>query len=68
MARIKVLGEDRMCFWVDAKTLEPEQSSYFDPWAFSDPEDVRSMHVNEWSTLRYNKWLNETRFRPEAQD
>jgi hypothetical protein len=65
--RIKVIGEDRMCFWVDAKTLEPERASYFDPWVFSDPEDVPTMHVNEWKKRRYDRWLNETRFRAAAQ-
>jgi hypothetical protein len=50
---IKVIGEDRMCFWVDAATLEPAGCGSFDPWAFSDPERVPSMDANEWNARRY---------------
>lgn len=55
--RIKVIGEDRMCFWVDAKTLEPLGCGSFDTWAFSDPEKVPTMHANEWSAQRYARWI-----------
>ena len=46
-----------MCFWVDAETLEPLGCSVYDAYAFSDPEPVPSMHVNEWSLRRVGQWL-----------
>ena len=51
--KIKVVGNDRMFFWVDANTLEPLGLSSFDPWAFSDPELVTTMSESEWQSRRY---------------
>jgi hypothetical protein len=54
MTRIKVVCEDRTYFWVDAKTLGPLGVGSYDPWCFSDPEKVPTMHVNEWNARRYD--------------
>jgi hypothetical protein len=49
---IKVIGEDRMCFYVDPVTLGPRSCGSYDAWAFSDPENVPSMSVDEWNLRR----------------
>lgn len=36
--KIKVVGIDLMCFRVNPDTLEPEGTSHYDPWAWTDPE------------------------------
>ncbi len=51
--RLLVIGEDRMCFEVDAETLDPLGCSCYDAHAFSDPRrDIESLHVNEWNLRR----------------
>jgi hypothetical protein len=45
---IEVVCEDKMCFKVDAVTLEPVGKSYYEPAALSDPRG-RQMSHSEWS-------------------
>lgn len=59
--RIRVVGEDRMCFDIDAETLEPLGVSRYDPWALSDPLPgyTETIHINEWSVRRNQQWRKE---------
>jgi hypothetical protein len=36
--KIKVVGDDKMCFPVDPETLEATATGGYDPWAWSDPD------------------------------
>jgi hypothetical protein len=59
---VRVIGEDKMCFWADPLTLEPLNVGSFDPWCFSDPLPCASMSASEWSSVRYeqrSKTMNE---------
>jgi len=48
--RILVIGADRMCFEVDAKTLKPFGCSYYDAYAFTSPrDDIKRMGETEWN-------------------
>lgn len=49
-----VVGEDRMCFPVDAFTLEPLRTACYDAHCFSDPEPGYHSHISlgEWNRLR----------------
>jgi len=48
-AKIYVGGIDRMCFYIDAETLEPLGRSSYDPWVFSDPlPNIETITVNQW--------------------
>lgn len=58
---IKVIGEDRMCFRVDADTLEPLSCGCYDAYAFSDPEPVESMSVSSWNAARYEQRMDSYR-------
>lgn len=49
--RMKVCTDDRMCFYVDAETLEPMTVSTFDAWCFSDPDAPVMSHA-EWVRLK----------------
>lgn len=49
---VRVIGEDKMCFWADAETLEPLTAGCFDPWCVSDPLPCMSMSVTAWNLLR----------------
>lgn len=52
---IEVVGEDMMCFKVDAVTLDPiSSSSYYEPAAWNDPRG-KQMSVGRWSALRYEQ-------------
>lgn len=53
---IKVVGEDRMCFWADPVSLEPRGVSRYDAYAFSDPEPVPTISFGEYCVQR-NKLL-----------
>lgn len=48
--KIKVVGEDFMCFPVDPKTLMATSCSTYDPYAFSDPdsEAVETIGIGEY--------------------
>lgn len=48
---IYVIGIDRMCFWVDDKTLEPTNVSCYDAFAFLDPHEPH-ISINEWNRRR----------------
>ena len=52
--KIRVVGTDRMCFPVDAKTLAPLACSTYDAHAFSDPdpEPVETISVGQWLNRR----------------
>ncbi|QWL64891.1 hypothetical protein [Aeromonas jandaei] len=47
--KIKVVADDKMCFPVDPKTLEPVTSSIYDPYAWSDPdpEPLETITISE---------------------
>lgn len=51
---IKVIGNDLMCFPVDAETLKPLKCGCYDPWAWSDPEPGEHISIGEWN-LRVSK-------------
>ena len=48
--KIKVCGQDLICFPVNPETLEPENCGCYDPWAFTDPEKecLETISVTEW--------------------
>ena len=48
--KIKVVGEDMMCFPVHAATLEPLSCGCYDPYAWSDPdpEAIETIGTMEW--------------------
>lgn len=52
--KIKVVGVDLICFYVEPKTLEPISCSCYDPYAWRDPEPgmLETIGVNEWQTRR----------------
>ena len=52
--KIKVVGNDLMCFPVCPKTSEPKACSLFDAYAVSqpDPEPIETISVNEWNKRR----------------
>ena len=49
-SRIKVVGEDKMCFPVNARTLEAESCGSYDPhaWCDPDPAPLETLDVAEW--------------------
>ena len=49
-SRIKVVGEDKMCFPVNARTLEAESCGSYDPhaWCDPDPGPLETIGVAEW--------------------
>lgn len=51
--RLLVVGEDRMCFEVDAETLDPKTCSCYDAYAFTDPRrDIERISIGEWQQRR----------------
>lgn len=48
---IKVIGVDRMCFYVAPVTLEPRSCGCYDAWAHTHSEPPE-MSSGEWSRLR----------------
>ena len=52
--KIKVVGEDLLCFPADPKTLDPLGSGCFDQWAWTDPEPgpIETICLAEWQTRR----------------
>lgn len=52
--RIKVVGNDYMCFPVDLFTLEALAQSCYDPyaWVDPDPEPTETICLAEWSQRR----------------
>ena len=48
--KIKVVGEDLLCFPVNPITLEAESCGCFDSYAFTapDPEPDETIHFTEW--------------------
>ncbi len=52
--KIKVVGDDRMCFPADPKTLDPLGVSFYDAYAISDPEHcpVETISAGEWNRRR----------------
>ena len=52
---IKVIGEDRMCFYVDPHTLEPRSCGCYDAWAHTDPEPPQ-ISASEWQSRRNAQW------------
>lgn len=61
VGKVKVVGEDMMCFPADPKTLDPLGCSCYDAYARSDPEvgPVETISVGEWSTRRNALWRQE---------
>lgn len=51
--KIYVRCPDRMCFWVDARTLEPAGCSFYDAYAFTDPLPVPTLELTEWLAKQY---------------
>lgn len=45
---IKVVDIDMMCFRADPKTLEPLGCSFYDPYAFAEPDTAETIKLNEW--------------------
>lgn len=62
-ATIEVVGEDSMCFKVDAQTLEPLGGSYYEPAALTDPRGPQ-ISYGEWCRLRNEQREKEMRSRP----
>lgn len=52
--KIKVIGEDKMCFAADPVTLEPLSCSTYDLHAWSDPDTdpIETLHFEEWQRRR----------------
>jgi hypothetical protein len=52
--KIKVVGEDLMCFPADPVTLEPLSCGCYDPYAWSCPdhEPVETIGIEEWQDRR----------------
>jgi hypothetical protein len=48
--RIKVVGNDMICFPAHPQTLEPLACGTYDPhaWSDPDPEPVETITINEW--------------------
>lgn len=64
-ARILVVGDDRMCFEVDALTLDPRTTSRYDAYAFTDPRrDIERISCAEWNVRRNAQWDAQQRARP----
>lgn len=62
--KIKVRCEDRMCFAVNPKTLEPLACSTYDAYAFSDPdrEPLETIDYGEWCRRKdeYDRLFSDT--------
>ena len=52
--KIKVVGEDRVCFPADPITLQALSCGCYDPFALSDPdpEPLETISLGEWSRRR----------------
>lgn len=51
--KIKVVGEDKMCFWVDPITLEPFGVSSYEPHPFLNSAGAAEIiSTGEWNTRR----------------
>lgn len=48
---IKVVGEDRMCFYVDPVNLTARGCACYDAWAHTHPEPSQ-MSVGKWNLAR----------------
>lgn len=57
VGKIKVVGEDLMCFPVDPETLQPMGVSYYDPYVFTDlePEPIETITLEEWNRRQADK-------------
>ena len=53
--KVKVVGEDLMCFPAAVGTLDPLSCGCYDPWAWVDPdsEPVETISINEWQKRRH---------------
>lgn len=49
---IRVIGEDKMCFWAEPGALRPVSTGAYDPWAISDPLKCKSMSLAQWQAER----------------
>jgi hypothetical protein len=54
VGKIKVVGEDMMCFAARQGDLQPLSCSTYDPhaWSDPDPEPVETISIGEWQRRR----------------
>lgn len=64
VGKVKVVGENMMCFPARPGDLEPLACSSYDPCAWSDPdqEPVETISVGEWQKRRYDMWRKSRRY------
>lgn len=73
--KVKVVGEDLMCFPVRPGDFEPLACGCYDPYAWSDPdpEPMETIGIGEWRRRRNEQWhkaynANVTGLAPAQED
>lgn len=58
VGKVKVVGDDLMCFPARPGTFEPLACGCYDPYARSDPdpEPVETISIGEWYLRRDAQW------------
>ena len=58
VGKVKVVGDDLMCFPARADDLEPLACGCYDPYAWSDPDQdpVETIDIGEWQSRRSEHW------------
>jgi hypothetical protein len=65
--KLKVVGEDRLCFPADPVTLEPLRDSVYDAWAWDEPDAHEVISAAEWNLRRNAMREIERRRRPNLE-
>ncbi len=53
---IRVVSNDKICFWVEPITYEPVTIGSFDLECFSDPLNCETISLSEWQDYRSTKF------------
>ena len=58
VGKVKVVGNDLMCFPARVSDLEPLACGCYDPYAWSDkaPEPWETIGIGEWQRRRNEQW------------
>lgn len=56
--KVKVVGEDYMCFPASVTTLAPLSCGCYDPhaWSDPDPDPLETISISEWQRRRNEQW------------
>lgn len=49
---VRVVSNDKMCFWVEPGTYEPLTNGCYDPWCVASPLPCENISLSAWQDAR----------------